>query len=91
MASFQTGDLVKYIGKVIPDAIDVPVVPPKERPYGIVIEVKAIMTGKPDEEGTGKMELILVKWFDESWNISGDGLAEEISADLQFIQKASLS
>jgi hypothetical protein len=91
MSSYQPGDLVKYIGKVIPDAIDVPVVPPKKRPYGIVIEVKALMTGKPDDPGTGKMELILVKWFDESWNISGGGLAEEISADLLFIQRASAS
>ena len=86
MKEFFPGDLVRYIGKVLPVEMKVPVIPPDHRPYGLVIEVKEFKLGG-DPLTAASMHVIMVNWFDEAWNTGGNGHSEEIISDLELIQR----
>mgnify|MGYP001405198320 CR=1 FL=1 len=86
MKEFFPGDLVRYIGKVIPIELKVPVIPPNKRPYGIVLEVKEFTLGG-DPLCAANMYIIMVNWFDRSWNTSGDSHSKETISDLELIQR----
>ena len=86
MKEFFPGDLVRYIGKVIPVELKVPVVPPNKRPYGMVLEVKELKLGG-DPVCAANMYIIMVNWFDQAWNTSGGSHSEETISDLELIQR----
>jgi len=92
MKRLKPGDLVRYIGKIVPVSV-VPnhgaVVPPKTRPYGLIIDIEEIEVGG-DPLVAGVMHMVLVDWFDKSWNSDKThGFSEEVASDLELIQKGN--
>jgi len=86
MKEFFAGDLVRYIGKVVPVEAKTTVVPPDRRPYGLVLEVKEFKLGG-DPMCAANMHVIMVNWFEPAWNTSGDNYSEEVISDLELIQR----
>jgi hypothetical protein len=86
MKEFFPGDLVRYIGKVVPVELKAPVIPPNKRPYGMVLEVKEFKLGG-DPLCAATMHVIMVNWFEAAWNTSGDSHSEEIISDLELVQR----
>jgi len=90
MKEFFAGDLVRYIGKVVPIEACLPVVPPDRRPYGLVIEIKEFKLGG-DPLCAANMQIIMVSWFEPSWNTGvNDPVSEETISDLELIQRCPL-
>ena len=82
----KPGDLVRYVRHprcALPDHV----LPLHKRPYGLVVEIKKITVGT-DEATQGIMEVVLVKWFDTTWNSPGAGVSEEHRPDLEVIQES---
>lgn len=81
----KPGDLVRYIANPPSKPPETRVIPPNDRPIGLVVEVKTKLIGT-DKAGQAVLELVFVKWAVDSWNNEPGGVSEEYRGDLEVVQ-----
>ena len=79
---------MRFKGNIDPDTWSRSVIPPAERPYGLVIETRSFRTGNKPEYA-GQVEIAMVRWFNPKWNTRGDGCSEEMMHDLEIVQRSA--
>ena len=81
----KPGDLVRYRASPPTRVPRRRVIPHDERPVGVIVEISLKTIGDaPDPQSY--IEVIYVRWSEERWNNSKNGLSEEYAGDLLVIQ-----
>ena len=80
----QSGNIVRYKGRIDPDTWVKSDTFRDSKPYGLVLETRTYKTGG-DTRYAAHVEIAYVQWFDHKWNTAGSGYAEEMIADLELI------
>lgn len=89
---FDSGDLVQYIGSDNYNALvkTRSIIPHNSFPYGLVLGTTTLVLGG-DPNLAVNMTMVLVQWFNDSWNTDGMGMySEEDPHDLMLVQKMRL-